>query len=107
MVPPVPGYPPCSWPLGPNKIFHVHGRDYMVLTRLSASPRARIFLGIDLDRLETVVIKVGRPGVWGDESGSDIRDLLKREVDILAALANSSGVAPHVLATGMAIGQSW
>ena len=96
--PPVPCCPPRPWPFRLNDTIQVNDREYMILAQLSASARTRIFLGVDLDRLESVVLKVGRPGVAGDESGVDIRDLLEREFLILSDLADQTGVVPRVLA---------
>ncbi|HQR48897.1 MAG TPA: lanthionine synthetase LanC family protein [Steroidobacteraceae bacterium] len=96
--PPIAGCPPRPCPIAVGDTLQVATRRITVLAQLSDSPRARTFLGADLDSLETVVLKTARPGVAGDATGLDVRDRLAREFDVLTALAARAGVAPCALA---------
>jgi hypothetical protein len=95
--PPVAGCPPRARPITLNELLPIDGRPYVALLGLRDTPRTSIFLGADLASLETVVLKVGRPGVAGDLSGVDVRQLLRKEFFVLCALKDQAGLAPRAL----------
>jgi hypothetical protein len=94
----VDGCPPVPYPVIVNDPLHIGDGRFVALAQLSESPRSRTYLGADLDSLDTVVIKVGRPGVAGDIRGIDNRDLMEKEFRILSTLAGQAGLAPRPLA---------
>jgi hypothetical protein len=87
-------YSPRPLPIRLHESFSVEHRQYVPLVILKDSPRTKIFLGFSADLLNTVVLKVGCPGVAGDERGIDIRDRLRKEFEILSVLAKDVGLAP-------------
>ncbi len=97
-APPVACCPPATCPIELDDPLQIGDGRFVALARLSDSPRSRAFLGADLESLDTVVIKVGRPGVAGDARGIDVRDQMEKEFHILTALAGQAGLAPRPLA---------
>lgn len=78
--------------------FALGGREWLPLTELARSPRTVTWLAADLERLETVVVKLGRRGAAGDAAGTDIRDLMAAEYRALHDLREEPGIAPRALA---------
>jgi hypothetical protein len=97
-APPVPGCVPEAPPVRINEQVTVGGCTVLVLAQLSETPRVLTWLAANVETLETVVLKVARPGVAGDARGIDVRDLLNKEYRILTALAGHRVVAPRALA---------
>ena len=95
--PPVECCPPSPFPVRLNETFRAGNSSYIALALLGDTPRMRIFLGADLESLQTVVLKVGRPGVAGDQAGVDIGVLMQKEYHALAALEGQDGLVPRVL----------
>ncbi|HWB83037.1 MAG TPA: lanthionine synthetase LanC family protein [Bryobacteraceae bacterium] len=92
--PPLPCCAPRSLPLELNQPLEADGKHYVPLALLRESPRAKTFLGIDSSTWNTVVLKVGLPGMAGDLRGLDIGDKLQKEFQILSKLAECHGLAP-------------
>lgn len=95
--PPVAGVPAEACPVIPGKSFTVEDQRYSALHQISETARATVYLGIDLQSFDSVVIKVGRPGVGGNLSGDDISKQLRREYQYLKQL-ESRGVSPRAIA---------
>jgi hypothetical protein len=96
-APPVPGCAPETPPVRINERVTVGDCTVIALAQLSETPRALTWLCANAGTLETVVLKVVRPGVAGDACGIDACDLLGKEYRILTALASDPGVAPRPL----------
>lgn len=96
--PPLAMVPPTPCPLAAGLERAVGMRRFMPLARLHDTARVATWLAVDVETLETVVIKVGRAGVAGDALGRDIGDLLSAEFDTLRALESVPGLAPRALA---------
>jgi len=94
---PIRGVPPRSFPVELNGVVHFGSREVVALAQLGDSPRARTFLCADLDSLETLVLKVGRPGVSGEARGPSVRQRFRREYQVLAALDGLGGAAPRAI----------
>ncbi|WP_449433232.1 class III lanthionine synthetase LanKC N-terminal domain-containing protein [Pseudomonas putida] len=94
---PLPGYLPGERQVRLKAPIQVGQRDYVPLLLLGETARASTFLVVDVDTLETAVLKAGTPGVAGDCNGQDIRYLLRQEADILQALHSWPGLAPQLL----------
>jgi class IV lanthipeptide synthase len=95
--PPVQCCPPVPCPIGLKQTVRLGMSNFVVLLQISETPQARIFLAADRDTLESVILKTGHPGVAGDLNGRDVRDLMKKEYEILATLAGGGGIAPRAL----------
>ncbi len=95
--PPLACYPPRPGPAKPGEPLAIDHRQYVPLTLLRNTPRAKVFLGFSLDTLHTVVLKAGNPGVAGDHRGIDARARMRKEYAILSALAGQYGLAPRAL----------
>lgn len=96
-VPPVDCCRPRQPPIELNVPFVVNGKEFVALTSLSVRPGKQIFLGLAIDTLRSVIIKIGIPGVAGDHRGLDVRDNLKKEFFVLSALSDKEGLAPKPL----------
>lgn len=95
--PPIDGCRPRQHPVKLQVPFLINGKEFVALTSLRESPGKQIFLGLAIDTLQSVIIKVGIPGVAGDHRGLDVRDRLRKEFSILSALSAERGVAPKPL----------
>ncbi|QDT85312.1 Serine/threonine-protein kinase PknL [Gimesia chilikensis] len=94
--PPYAGVPAEACPVNPGKTFTVDDQRYSALHQISETARATVYLGIDLQSFDSVVIKVGRPGVGGNLSGDDISTQLRREYQFLKRL-EPRGVSPRAI----------
>lgn len=75
----------------------VGGVDMLPLMTLGRTARASTWLAVRLDRLDTVVLKEGRPGAAGDAVGRDIQHLMRNEYAALKALEGEQHLAPSPL----------
>lgn len=96
-LPPVPGYPPTAHWIRLDEPVWLGASEYIPLTVLGETPRARTFLAADVSTLDTVVIKAGRHGVASDTRGGSIRNLLRTEFAILRSLQAWPDTAPRAL----------
>jgi len=80
-----------------NRPLTVGDIDVLPLMALGRTARASTWLGARLDRLDTVVLKEGRPGAAGDVEGRDIQDLMRNEYAALKALEAERHLAPTPL----------
>lgn len=80
-----------------NRPLTVGDIDMLPLTALRRTARASTWLAARLDRLDTVVLKEGRPGVAGDTAGRDIQDLMRNEYAALKTLEGERHLAPAPL----------
>ncbi len=96
-LPPLAGYPPQERQIRLKMPVRIGQREYVPLLMLGETARASTFLVVDVDTLETAVLKAGTPGVAGDCSGQDIHHLLRQESEVLQALHPWPGVAPRLL----------
>lgn len=95
--PPIDGCRPRQHPVKLQVPFIANEKEFVALTSLSESPSKQIFLGLAIDTLQSVIIKVGIPGVAGDHRGLDVRDRLRKEFSVLSALSGEIGLAPRPL----------
>jgi|GEM_PF-2648657 len=96
-LPPLVGYLPREPQVRLKEPTRIGQREYMPLLMLGETARARTFLVVDVDTLETAVLKAGTPGVAGNCSGQDIHYLMRQESEILQALHPWPDVAPRLL----------
>jgi serine/threonine protein kinase len=93
--PPILCYPPRPHPLKLRQEVVVDNRRYVPLALLRNSPKTKIFLGLSVDTVRTVIFKSAHPGVAGDDRGIDGGDRLKKEFEILSTLAAHPDLAPR------------
>lgn len=72
----------------------IDGNRYTLLALLYSSSKSKVFLGLDIERCESVVIKSARAGIGGDLHGFDERDKLSNDHAVLKVLASDEGLAP-------------
>ncbi len=97
--PPVPGVPQAACAVEPGAEFALEdGRRFLPLEQMANAPRAAVYLAADLASLDTVVVKVGRPGVLGGLDGRDIHDHFQYEYELLRELAAETNGGPRPIA---------
>jgi hypothetical protein len=95
--PPLACVPPRQIPAKLGQPLWIGDRQYVPLALLRSTPRSKTFLGLGMDSLDTVILKIGYPGVAGDHRGADVRRRMRKEHAILTALSAHRGLAPRAV----------